>query len=39
MEFINNTVTEDEAALHILSFGQIRLQKGLDITFMGNVGR
>ena len=39
LEFINNTTPQDEAALHLLSFGQVRLQRGLDMLFAGNVGR
>ena len=39
LEFINNTSPQDEAALHLLSFGQVRLQRGLDMTFAGNIGR
>ena len=39
LEFINNTAPQDEAALHLLSFGQVRLRRGLDMTFVGNVGR
>ena len=39
LEFINNTAPQDEAALHLRSFGQVRLQRGLDMTFAGNIGR
>ena len=39
LEFINNTAPQDEAVLRLLSFGQVRLRRGLNVTFIGNVGR
>lgn len=38
MSFINNSAT-GEGALSLLSFGQIRMNKGLSINFEGNSGR
>ena len=39
MDFINNIAENDEGALTLLSFGQIRLARGVRINFEGNVGR
>ena len=38
VSFVNNTVP-DLAQLYLLSFGQVRLKPGLNMTFQGNSGR
>ena len=38
LSFINNSV-QDSAQLSLLSFGQVRLMHGLNMTFQGNTGR
>ena len=38
LQFISNTGGE-ESALHLLSFAQLVLNRGLNITFEGNSGR
>ena len=39
VSFVNNSVGSESAAVHLLSFGQIRLESGLNMTFDGNTGR
>lgn len=39
MYFANNTVKGDSAALQLLSFAQVRLHHGLNMTFENNVGK
>ncbi len=39
LSFVNNSVEGESAAIHLLSFGQIRLNKGLNMTFDSNTGR
>ncbi len=38
LSFINNTAFE-EGALSLLSYGQIRVHRGLSLNFIGNNGR
>ena len=38
LKFWNNSANK-EGTLHLLSFGQMRLQKGTHFAFEGNVGR